>query len=339
MGGHRYDCDHCDYTAVLNNSCGNRYCPQCQGPRRHRWAEAQQELLLPVPHFQVVFTLPAELRPIARAFPSEVYDALFQAAQETLQKLAKTHWDATLGVLAVLHTWARDLSFHPHVHCVVSGGGLTADGGWVASEDFLFHEKQLKKLFKGLFLTRLTRLCLDLDRNQRRRLAHVRKHVVAQDWVVFVEAADGRGKEYIVKYLARYVYQAPISDVRIVAITDTTVTFRTREEGIVTLPGTEFVRRFAMHFLPKGFRKVRHYGLLAPANRPRLEQARAITEHALLARVPDSPEVLDAIEPSPQQPNETARPIRGRCPICANPLRDLRIPRDPGFNPCARAPP
>ncbi len=125
LGGHRYDCEHCDYTAVLHNSCGNRYCPQCQGPRRHRWAEAQQELLLPVPHFQVVFTLPAELRPIARAFPTQVYDALFQAAQETLQKLARTHWDAELGILAVLHTWARDLSFPPHVHCVVSGGGLT----------------------------------------------------------------------------------------------------------------------------------------------------------------------------------------------------------------------
>ena len=115
LGGHRYDCDHCGYTAVLHNSCGNRHCPQCQGARRHRWAEAQQELLLSVPHFQVVFTLPAELRPIARTFQREVYDTLFQAAQETLQKLARTHWDATIGILAVLHTWARDLSFHPHI--------------------------------------------------------------------------------------------------------------------------------------------------------------------------------------------------------------------------------
>jgi hypothetical protein len=328
LGGHSFSCDHCGFTAVLYNSCGSRYCPRCQGPRRYEWAEKQQALLLPTPHSQVVFTLPAALRPIARVFPKEVYNTLFDAAKQTLLKLAATHWNAKPTILSVLHTWARNLSFHPHVHCVVSSGGLTADGRWVdAAPRFLFPHAAMQCLFRGIFLRRLRQKLDSLDPRQTRlfRLAALQRR-----WVVFVEAADGRDKQFIVKYLARYVYNGPISDHRIVAVTDAGVAIRTRGAEVVQLPGLEFARRFAMHILPKGFRRIRPSGLLAPTVRARLEVARK-----LLGRPVKAPD-----EVTPPVTLDIAVEARGlTCPDCGGRLRFEQIPPDRSFNPCSRGPP
>lgn len=242
LRGHRYRCEDCDYVGVLYNSCGNRNCPQCQGPRRHRWLEQQQRLLLPTPHFQVVFTLPAELRPIARQYQREVYDALLRASSDTVLALAKTRWGAMPAILSVLHTWARDLSFHPHVHCVVSGGGLTDDDRWVAAPDYLFAVRVLGSLFRGKFLAELSRLRLPLDRDERIALSRARSKAARKSWVAYVEAPQGRDPEQMVKYLSRYVYQTAISDHRMVAVTDETITFRTRGDKTRTLRGDAFVR-------------------------------------------------------------------------------------------------
>jgi hypothetical protein len=328
LGGHRYECERCGTTVDLYNSCGSRHCTQCQGGRRVRWTEAQQELLLPVPHFQVVFTLPDELRPIARQFPREVYDTLFQSAYETLQKLARTKLDATLAVLVVLHTWSRELTFHPHVHCVVSAGGLDDDDGWVAVRDVkhLFHHEAMRRLFKGIFLSRLTKLGLPLDRVQRGRLRHARRRAAEKDWVVWLERPNDRDPTHLVKYLARYVYQSAISDHRIVSIDANTVTFRTRASAVITLPGEQFIRRYALHFLPSGFRRVRHYGLLASGARRRLEVARDIVTRG----VPPA-------EPIPTTPPATADPRC--CAVCGDLYRITLLPRDLTFDPLARGPP
>ncbi|MEZ4241719.1 MAG: transposase [Myxococcota bacterium] len=325
LGGHRYQCDDCGYSAVLYNSCGNRHCPQCQGVRRRRWVETQQALLLPVPHFQVVFTLPSELRPIVLRYPREAYAVLLKASYGALQKLAATKWHATPAVLAVLHTWARDLSFHPHVHCVIAAGGMTDDDGWVTvSNDFLFHVRPLQRLFRGLFLGGLRALRLDLHRAERIRLRNARRKAALKNWNVYVEPPKGRDPALMVKYLARYVYQGAISDHRILAIDEDTVTIRTRGSEQVTLPGPEFVRRFSQHFLPTGFRRVRHYGLLAPGARRRLEQARAITLHLRRQREPEGV--------PPDEPPAATIIIgthRNACPVCDSLLRVLIVPPDP----------
>ena len=328
LGGHRYACDHCGTAVDLYNSCGSRHCPQCQGGRRRRWTEAQQKLLLPVGHFQVVFTLPEELRPIARMFPRAIFDTLFKAAAETLQKLARTKLDATLSILAVLHTWSRELTFHPHVHCVVSAGGLTDDGGWVSADvKRLFEHRALQRLFKGVFLVRLRKLGLPLDRIGRGRLRDARRRAAVKDWVVWSEAPNERDPRHLVKYLARYVYQTAISDHRMVSVDAETVTFRTRGPATVTVPGVEFARRMATHLLPSGFRRVRPFGLLASGARRKLELAREILEHT---------QPLPAGEPSKlDKPRMDPR----HCPVCGAPVRITTIDRDRSFDPLARGPP
>ena len=227
------------------------------------------------------------------------------------------------AILSVLHTWARDLSFHPHVHCVVSGGGLTDDDRWVAAPDYLFAVSVLGRLFRGKFLAELSRLRLPLDRDERIALSRARSKAARKSWVAYVEAPQGRDPEQMVKYLSRYVYQTAISDHRMVAVTAETVTFRTRGDKTRTLRGDVFVRMLAQHFLPKGFRRVRHSGLLAPGRRPRLAIARA-----LLDPMPPAP-------PPPPEPNrddETAvsdpvEPVVRRCPECGGLLRIDQLPR------------
>jgi len=285
-------------------------------------------VLLPVPHFQVVFTLPSALRPIARLFPKAVFNALFDASKQTLLKLAATRWNAKPTILSVLHTWTRALTFHPHVHCVVSSGGLTPDGQWFAAEQkFLFPHAAMQALFRGIFLSRLRKLLGEqLDPRQKRL---VRVASTNLRWVVFIESADGRDKQLIVKYLARYVYQAPISDHRIVAVTDHAVSIRTRGAEVVRVPGNEFIRRFALHVLPAGFRKVRQSGLLAPNLRARLEVARALLPSS--AERPEVPVVAEA------EVVQDPGPVK--CPHCGGKLRYESIPRDFSFNPLIRGPP
>jgi hypothetical protein len=336
-GGYRYECENCGYTAVLYGSCGNRYCSQCQAFRRYQWAETKQRLLLPVLHHQVVVTLPSELRSLATRFPDEIYDLLFKAGRTMLLKLAATHWNATPGILAVLHTWARNLSHHPHVHFVVSAGGLTADGQWTGTDGArLFPVDVMSPLFKGIFLSELTKLGLPLSVHERIALRHARRRAAAKRWNVHVDPAIGRDPANLVKYLARYVYQGAISDHRIVDIDDQSVTIRTRGSETVQLDGEEFVRRFAQHVLPKGFRRIRQYGLLAPSARPKLEQARAAIANAPTPPpVPEPPPPDEAADAGAEPLDDPASPKP--CPVCGHLMHFYIVFRD--LRPLARGPP
>lgn len=271
LGGYRLSCSNCDEHVFLWQSCHDRHCPTCQGPRRHAWAEKMSRLLLPVPHYQVVFTLPEALWPIYRQFPAELYDVHLKAAAETVLELAEGRWGATPSVLSVLHTWNRKLEFYPHVHCVVSAGGLRGDGTWYAhGTEFLWDRRSLGRLFRRKFLGKLRDLGLPLGVEERTALREARSRAMETDWYTYVEKPQGRPSEHVLRYLAQYVHGIAISDHRVLAMDEATVTFRVRGDETLTLAGAEFVRRFALHVLPKGFRKTRMSGLLASACRTRL---------------------------------------------------------------------
>lgn len=324
LGGYRYDCRTCGYSARLYQSCRDRHCSVCQGKKRHAWAERVGAALLPTPHFQVVFTLPAELRAICQAYPRETYDALFRASSETVLALAKTRWKATPSILSVLHTWSRALTYHPHVHLVVSAGGLRDDGTWhAANPKFMFDVRAMRRLFRGKFLHALKKLDLPLSPAQRVQLGDARDRAHAKRWVVHVETPEGRGADTLVRYLARYVNQMAISDHRLVACDGETVTFRTRGSETVTLAGVEFVRRLAQHVLPKGFKRSRPSGLLATPNRARLAQARA-----LLGGAPVALSVDDDEDELPEDVVVLLSLLRGDCPCCRQRLQISGLPPD-----------
>jgi hypothetical protein len=269
LGGHLDRCTACGDERPAYNSCRNRHCPKCQALAQARWVEGQMERVLPVPCFHVVFTLPAQLRPIARQHPREVYDLLFRSAADTLLALGRTprHLGAELGITAVLHTWNRQLELHPHVHCTVTAGGLSPDGArWIASRpNFLVRVEVMGKLMRGKFLDGLVRL---------RRSGAVTGGLCSDDFSKLIQAlydldwnvyskAPFAGPNYIFRYLAHYTHRTGISNRRLVAMDDQGVTFRTRGDDTVTLPPQVFIERFLTHLLPHGFVKIRHYGLMA----------------------------------------------------------------------------
>jgi hypothetical protein len=274
LGGHLLRCTACGYEHPAYNSCRNRHCPKCQALQSARWVARRQERLLPVHYFHVVFTLPAELRELAARHRTAIFDLLLKSAAEALLALGRDpKWlgrSALLGITAVLHTWARDLHFHPHAHCIVTGGGLAADGSsWVrAPEDFLFPVHVLGALFRGKFLAGLERLRArglirdeGTDRAARRRRARLYK----QSWVVYAKRPF-LGVEQVYRYLGCYTHRVAISNRRLVSLDDAAVVFYTRDGKTASLPPVEFIRRFLQHRLPKGFTKIRHSGLLAPKN-------------------------------------------------------------------------
>lgn len=288
LGGHLLVCEHCRVKLPVYTSCDNRHCPQCGSARAAKWLEQRLQRMLPVPHFMVVFTLPSQLRTVAHDNPKLVYALMFKTGASVLADLAKQRMDARLGITSVLHTWTSDLLTHPHVHSLVTAGGLSLDGErWVPTKkNFLFPTKVIGQMYRGRLLKALItafhagELRLrgdDKDEANRdfdrltRKLA--KKH---KRWGVHVEAPGDRPVGQALKYLARYVYRVAIGDGRIVAVTDTQVAFRARDsdsdgkQRTIWLEGAEFVRRFLLHVLPKGFRKVRHYGLYAPGNAARL---------------------------------------------------------------------
>ena len=316
LGGRMATCKNdCGWSSPVYNSCTNRHCPQCRGGVRTEWLAARQGQLLPVPHFQVVFTVPKELRPLARRQPRRVYDLMFRAAAEVLQTLAAQKFDAQLGILAVLHTWSQDLGYHPHIHCLVTGGGLRADQeAWVeTSPTFLFPTSVMAPLFRGKVLEGLRNaemagkvFCSGEPEEAKASFETAVRKAYQHKWVVHVEAPEGRDPAVAAKYLARYVGGTAISNARILQVSDTHVSFKTRE-GPRTLKGTEFVRRFAMHILPKGQHRVRYYGLYAPGNvHHRWEQARVL----LGAPLPP---------PRPERPERT-------CPKCGGPVIETGHP-------------
>jgi len=316
LGGHVYLCAKCGYQRVHYNSCRDRHCPQCQASRRSKWVESRMERVLGVGHFQVTVTLPAELRPLARRFPRDLYRLLFEVANSVLQDLAAERMDARLGITAVLHTWSRNLGFHPHLHCIVTAGGLRQDDqAWVEplGTRFLFPVRILRRLVRGRFLARLDALVdeFGFDPEAGKAFATLRRALYRKRWVVHVEPPADRPVGHLVKYLARYVYGVAISDERLVSDANGEVTFRTRGRRTVTLGGPEFVRRFLLHVLPARFVKVRHYGLYAPVNvARRLHIAhRLLPQHDLHAV--EQPDESESIERGEQQGSSVPT-----CPVC-----------------------
>jgi DNA-directed RNA polymerase subunit RPC12/RpoP len=271
LGGHLYTCQHCGREVPLYNSCLNRHCPTCQGPAQYHWIAERRRRLLNTGYFHAVFTLPAVLRPVVLAHRRILLDLLFRSVAQTLHTFAADpRWlAAQIGFTLVLHTWRRDMLFHPHLHAIVTAGGLSSDASrWIdlPDQDFLFHVTPLSRLFRGKFLHGFIELCqagkIDLTEPQSRNLVRQAKK---QDWVVHTKRPFG-GPEQIVNYLGRYTHRVAISSSRLISISAQRIVFRTRGKGTCALTPEEFIRRFLLHVLPHQFFKIRHYGLLAPAN-------------------------------------------------------------------------
>lgn len=312
LGGQVYYCQKCDEQRYSYHSCKNRHCPKCQNDQANQWLAEQQRLLLPVPHFMVTFTLPAELRPLARSHQKLIYNLLFRASAAALQKLAADprFVGARLGMLGVLHTWTRQLLYHPHVHYIVTGGGLTQKGNWKSSRpDFLVPEKPLAFIFRAKLRTELKKAGL---------FASVDRRVWKKRWVVDSEPV-GSGEQAF-KYLAPYIFRVAISNNRILKLEDGRVTFKYKDSAthqirFSTLTSEEFIRRFLQHVLPNRFIKVRYYGLLSPRSRHLLEKARSL----LASRR------TKATAPIAKESSETPR-----CPHCGYQLSLLRTLRPRG---------
>jgi hypothetical protein len=277
LGGHLDVCRSCHMERLFYHSCRNRHCPKCQALAQERWIAARAEQLLPVGHFHAVFTVPGELRSLAQRAPRVVYDALFHAASETLQELGRTRVDATLGITMVLHTWTRELQFHPHVHAIVTAGGLAASGWKPMSLKYLFPVDVMGELLRGKMQTRLRELhrageLPETNASLKRLMQQLEEH---DSWVVYVKKAF-RHAEHVLKYLGRYTHRVAISNSRLVSKDQDHVRFRTKNGKVITLESVEFLRRFVQHVLPKGFQKIRHYGLYASAANDSLQQAHAL---------------------------------------------------------------
>ena len=275
LGGHVYQCTECGDLEYSYHSCKNRHCPKCQNDEATRWREQQRALLLPVPYFLVTFTLPEALRPVARSHQQCLYTLLFQTSAAALQALAldPKYLGGQIGLVGVLHTWTRELAYHPHVHYLVPGGALSLDASqWLFPPyaDWLVPVHALSMLFRGKFKAALTTAGL---------LAQVPPRVWTQGWITHCQPA-GTGTE-VLAYFAPYLRRIAITNNRLEKCEDGHVTFRVKERTSHTwthrtLPAEEFIRRFLQHVLPKGFIKVRSYGLLSPRRRPALAQSRAL---------------------------------------------------------------
>lgn len=332
LGGHVESCTACGHRRTAYNSCRNRHCPKCQGAAARDWLAAREADLLPVGYFHVVFTVPAEIAGLALHNKAELYELLFRTAAETMFTIAADprHLGARIGITAVLHTWGSALTHHPHIHMVVPGGGISPDGQrWVSSRPaFLLPVRVLGKLFRRLFLTRLLAL-FDAGRlqffgdqaalNERRaflrRIAPLRK----QRWVVYAKPPFS-GPAAVLAYLSRYTHRVAISNRRLITMDEAGITFRykdyrrsdTERQRVMTLAPDEFIRRFLIHVLPKGFHRIRNYGLLASAtHKANIARAR---ELLAVAPIMPAPEELPAA-PAPLPP----------CPCCGGRMIIIEI--------------
>ena len=281
LGGHLDVCKKCGHETPAYNSCRNRHCPKCQSLVQARWLEQRRQRLIPTKYFHVVFTLPQELRALARKNPKRMYDLLLASAARTLLDFGHSRLHAELGVTCVLHTWTRDLRFHPHIHCIVTAGGLDDDGHWVpARSRFLFPVKAMAIVFRGKLLEGLAQLhqghqltlpdhCADPA-----KFADLRSRLYQKPWVVYAKQPFG-GPEQVFAYLGRYTHRVGLSNRRLVSFDGHDVCFRTKHGKTTTIPAVEFMRRFLLHALPSHFVKIRHLGLVAAANvNTKLETAR-----------------------------------------------------------------
>lgn len=291
LGGHVDVCDACGHSVPAYNSCRNRHCPKCQALTAAKWVAERMDRILPTHYFHGVFTLPAQLRPLCRRNPVRLYDLLFVAASQTLLQLGRDpeRLGAQLGFTAVLHTWTRALEYHPHVHVIVTGGGLaTAGDRWVTVDPgYLFPVQVQSMLFRGKFLDGLRRLYAagDLDLGGKcgdwaspAGFQVLLDRLYALDWVVYAKRPFA-GPEQVFKYFSNYTHRVGLSNRRLVSLDARGVCFRTKDGKTVTLAPEDFIRRFLLHVLPSGFVKIRHYGLMASSNaKTKLAAARRLLE-------------------------------------------------------------
>jgi hypothetical protein len=323
LGGHVDACPGCGHQAISYNSCRNRHCPKCQTQAREQWIAAREQELLPSRYFHVVFTVPPELNVLALDNQRRFYDLLFNASAATLLEVAANpeHLGAEIGIISTLHTWGQNLLLHPHVHCVVPAGGISPDHTrWVRSGDtYLLPQKVLKRVFRGKFIAGLKRL---YRRNELRcagptallgdpkQFAKLLRRLHRQHWVVYAKAAFG-GPTQVLRYLGRYTHRIAISNHRLLAFDGERVTFRWKDyahggkQRKMTLLATEFLRRFFLHVLPKGFVRIRHFGFLANAHRA----SRLLLCRTLLA--------CESPRPPIREPTDNTDPP-WHCPKCGH---------------------
>jgi hypothetical protein len=336
LGGHVERCDDCGLVRIAYNSCRDRHCPKCQGLARAQWLADRQADLLPVPYFHIVFTVPAPVAAIALQNKAVVYDILLKAAADTIRLIGADpqHLGAETGMIAILHTWGQTLTHHPHAHCLVPGGGLAADGRWIPCRPgFFLPVRVLSRLYRRLFLQRLRAV---FDAEKLRFFGHLAplaeptafgRHVSALrkvEWVVYAKRPFG-GPQQVLAYLGRYTHRVAIANGRLLACEHGRVRFRWKDyragnkSRVMTLDAEEFIRRFLLHVLPKGFRRIRHFGFLANACRT-----------AKLARIRAA---LQAPEPPP-----AAKPVDYReryailtghrldlCPVCGGHMVEIGL--------------
>ena len=324
LGGHLDECTRCGHRAISYNSCRNRHCPKCQAGARERWLEKRRQELLPTPYVHVVFTLPRHLAPLVLQNKKILYDLLFRTSAETLLEVARDpqHLGAEIGFFSVLHSWSQKLELHPHVHCVVPAGGLSADGTrWIKPRyDFFLPVEVLSRVFRGKFHHALKRAYRDGKLNfhgdlkllaQPKTFAAWLRPMFRKDWVVYAKRPFG-GPEHVLRYLGRYTHRVAISNHRLVAFADGKVTFRWRdsahhnEQKLLSLAVDEFLRRFLLHLLPEGFVRIRNFGFLA-------NRRRATTLPLCFHLLGSTP-----------QPNPEVTPVSSNdvwlCPKCGGPM-------------------
>jgi len=330
LGGHVEQCQGCGHQRIAYNSCRNRHCPRCQATARAAWLDERAGELLATEYFHVVFTLPSELAPLALQNQRLVYGTLLQASAQSLLQLARDpqHLGADIGFLSVLHTWGQNLHLHPHVHCVVPGGGISVEGNrWVSCRPgFFLPVRPLGRLFRGKFLAMLHRAydrgLLRFHGQQRVRADPEAFHALLQacwqkEWVVYAKPPFG-GPAQVLKYLARYTHRVAISNGRLVKVEDNQVFFRWKDyangnrQKVMALEAVEFIRRFLLHVVPSGFVRIRHYGLMG--NRVRAENLARCRTLLKLGQGSGAGSAAPQSEPPLRNPTDTM--MRTRCPVC-----------------------
>ena len=305
MGGHIDKCDCCNKLHISYNSCRNRHCPTCQGHKREQWIQARESELLNVPYFHVVFTLPSELNMFALSHPKIIYGSLFKAAWATLRQFGENpkHLGGQMGMIAILRTWGQNLSLHPHLHCIVPGGAVNRSGKWKPAKNkgkYLFNVKSMGKVFRAKYSALLRQQKIPVPQE-------IYDKLFAKNWVVYAKQQFHTPK-YVVEYLGRYTHKIAISNYRMkhINISQKKVTFQIKDykkagrKEQLTLTAREFVRRFALHVLPKGFTRIRHYGILSSS----WKKDKLPALQNILAGVP----VKAVVEKPPL--------LLGKCPSC-----------------------
>ncbi len=344
LGGHRDQCSGCGHTAISYNSCRNRHCPKCQGNARIRWLQQRERELLPTRYVHAVFTMPRELAPLALQNKQVIYGLLFRASAATLLEVARDprHLGAEIGFFSVLHTWNQRLQHHPHVHCVIAAGGLAPDhASWISSRrTFFLPVKVLGRVFRGKFLAGLKAAFREgklefhghlASLSEPRRFAAWLRVLFRHDWVVYSKRPFG-GPEHALRYLGAYTHRVGIANSRLVSFVEGEVSFRWRDSAhnnrkrVMSLPADEFLRRFLLHLVPRGFVRIRNFGFLANRQRAKLLPLC----FRLLGSKSDRPRAeVAADEPTPSA-------ILPKCPLCSGTMRIVErfssaqlLPRSP----------